>query len=228
MTQPRIMFAGGGDERDSLPLDEIFTGWLGLGQGPGRLLYLPSALVHPSNKEAGIRWIQQAYAPLGVTAIDAWMDLTGKTTRDLERYSGIYIGGGNTFFLLQQLRAHHLDRALDEAVQAGIPVYGGSAGAIVLGYDITSCAHIDENIIGLTDFTGLDLALGTTIWCHYRPEDAQRIQDYVQRTGIPSIALAEKSGVYREGDQMFAAGSEPVIRYDLKGYAVFASGEQVV
>src|SRR5512143_4149987 len=125
MAQPRIMFAGGGDERDSRPLDEIFAGWL----GGGRLLYLPSALVHPSNKEAGYRWIQGALAPLGVKKIDSWMDLTGKTFRDLDGYDGVYISGGNTFFLLQQVRAHHLDAALDRFIQAGKPVYGGSAGA---------------------------------------------------------------------------------------------------
>jgi dipeptidase E len=223
MTQPRIMFAGGGDERDSRSLDETFAGWL----GKGRLLYLPSALVHPSNKTAGYRWIQNAFAPLGVTAIDAWMDLTGKSGRDLARYDAIYISGGNTFFLLQQIRAHHLDQALDQFIHAGKPVYGGSAGAIILGYDITSCAHIDENIIGLTDFTGLDLALGYTIWCHYQPADAERIQAYVRRTGIPSIALSEKSGVYRLGDHLYAAGSEPPVRYTLKDRVVFSAGEQV-
>lgn len=223
MTQPRILFAGGGDERDSRPLDEIFAGWL---RG-GRLLYLPTALVHPSNQQAGVRWVQNTFAPLGVTAIDAWLDLAGKSARDLAAYDAVYLSGGNTFYLLQQIRAHHLDTALDEFVQAGKPVYGGSAGAIILGYDITSCAHIDENIIGLTDFSGLDLALGYTIWCHYQAEDQQRIQDYVRRTGIPSLALTEKSGVYRQGDYLYAAGSEPVVRYALKDQAVFAPGQQV-
>ncbi len=223
MAQPRIMLAGGGDERDSRPLDEIFTGWL----NGGRLLYLPSALVHPSNKEAGVRWIKNTLAPLGATTIDAWMDLTGKTARDLARYDAVYIGGGNTFFLLQQIRAHHLDRALEEFILSGKAAYGGSAGAIILGYDIASCAHIDENIIGLTDTTGLDLALGYTIWCHYQPDDAGRIRAYTRRTGIPSIALAETAGVYREGDHLYAVGSEAVVRYTLKGEDSFAPGEVV-
>ncbi len=223
MAQPRIMLAGGGDERDSRPLDEIFAGWL----GKGKLLYWPSALVHPSNKEAGYRWIQNTFAPLGVAGIDAWMDLTGKTARDLAPYDAIYIGGGNTFFLLQQLRIHQLDRALDQFIQEGKPVYGGSAGAIILGYDISSCAHIDENIIGLADFSGLDLALGYTLWCHYQPTDDERIAAYVRRTGIPSIALTEKAGVYRQGDHLYAAGSEPVVRWTLKERLAFSHGQQV-
>ena len=217
------MLAGGGDERDSQPLDEIFAGWL----GKGRMLYLPTALVHPSNKEAGYRWIQNTFAPFGITEIDVWMNLAGKTARDLEPYDAVYIGGGNTFFLLQQIRAYGLDHALDEFVHAGKPVYGGSAGAIILGYDITSSAHVDQNMIGLKDYSGLDLALGYAIWCHYTPEDDERVQSYVRRSGIPSIALTEKAGAYRQGDHLYAAGSEPVGRYTLQGCTFIPPGTQI-
>jgi dipeptidase E len=211
MPNERIMLAGGGDEKDSRALDEIFAGWT----GNGRLLYLPTALVHPSNIQAGVRWIQQAFAPLGIKNIEAWPNLIGKTASDLNAFDAIYIGGGNTFYLLQQLRHHKLALALEDFAGEGKPIYGGSAGAIVLGYDITPCAHIDENIIGLTDFSGLDLALGYSIWCHYAPNDERRIQKYVAKTGIPSIALSERAGAYRKGDHLYAAGYEPVIRFTL-------------
>jgi dipeptidase E len=223
MRETRIMFAGGGDEHDSRPLDEIFARWL----GKGRLLYLPTALMHLSNQQAGYRWIKRTFAPLGVTAIDAWMDLAGKTAQDLEPYAGVYVGGGNTFFLLQQVRMHGLDQALEAFARAGKPIYGGSAGAIILGQDITSCAHIDQNVIGLGDFGGLNLALGHTIWCHYTSKDAKRVQDYVQRTGVPSLALSEKSGAYRLGDALYAAGSEPLALYTLGGCAFFNPGELI-
>lgn len=224
MTDSRLLFGGGGDERDSRPLDEIFAGWV----GKGRLLYLPTALVHPSNKEAGLRWMQQTYAPLGIQDIEAWMNLPGKSAREMAEFDAVYIGGGNTFYLLQQLRHYHLDTGLEEFIQQGKPVYGGSAGAIVLGYDIISCAHIDENIIGMTDYAGLDQALGYTIWCHYTPEDYNRIKDYVARSGIPSIALSERSGTYREGDHLIAAGYEPVVHFTLQGASEVPPGKQII
>lgn len=223
MAEMRVMLAGGGDERESRLLDEIFAKWV----GKGRLLYLPSALVHPSNKEAGYRWIQQTFEPLGLTDIEVWMDIAGKTARDLEQYDAVYIGGGNTFYLLHQLRIHHLDLALDQYAHEGHPIYGGSAGAIVFGYDIASCQHIDQNIIGLSDLSGMDLALGYTVWCHYTPEDDERISAYVRRTGIPSIALSEKSGAYRENDHLTAAGSEPVVHFTLQGRAEIAPGSVI-
>lgn len=216
----RIILAGGGDERDSRPLDEMFSAWV----GGGRLLYLPTALVHPSNIQAGVRWIRQVFEPLGIRNIEAWPTLAGKTASDLDEFDALYLGGGNTFYLLQQLRHHKLDLALENFARAGKPVYGGSAGAIILGYDITPSAHIDENIIGLTDFSGLDLAFGYSIWCHYTAEDDSRIRDYVQRTGVPSLALRERSGIYREGDHLYAAGFEPAVQFTLRGQAVFSPG----
>jgi dipeptidase E len=224
MTDTRVIFAGGGDEKDSRLLDEQFAAWV----GAGRLLYLPTALVHPSNKEAGYRWLRQVFTPLGVKHIEAWLDLPEKSSRDLERFDAVYLGGGNTYYLLQQLRLHKLDQSLEEFILAGKPVYGGSAGAIVLGYDIISCAHMDENIIGLYDFSGIDLAMGCTIWCHYDPSDEQRIRRYVARSGVPSIALSERAGIYREGDHLFAAGYDPVQFFTLQGQQEFTPGAKIL
>jgi dipeptidase E len=217
------MFAGGGDERDSRPLDEIFRGWV----SSGTLLYLPTALVQPASQKAGYRWIKDTFAPLGLTNIEVWLDLAGKTADDLNRYDAVYIGGGNTFYLLQQIRLEGLDQALVQFALSGKPVYGGSAGAIILSHDITACVHIDPNIVGLTDYTGLDLALGYNVWCHYTEDDADRVEAYVRETGIPSIAVSEKSGVYRLGNHLYAAGSEPAIRFTPRGHKVFAPGEQM-
>ncbi|RPJ36477.1 MAG: hypothetical protein EHM21_19120 [Chloroflexi bacterium] len=118
VNKPRILFAGGGSEQDSRPLDEIFASWVG---SKGRLLYLPVALVDEPSMQAGIRWVKSVFEPLGLTQIDAWTDLSGKTAQDLQSYDGVYIGGGNTFHLLNQVRVHHLDRALVDFIVAGLP-----------------------------------------------------------------------------------------------------------
>ncbi|MGE5222441.1 MAG: Type 1 glutamine amidotransferase-like domain-containing protein [Omnitrophica WOR_2 bacterium] len=218
------MFAGGGDEHDSYLMDEIFTGWL----GKGRLLYLPTALIYPAAMASGCRWMQSTMAAFGITAIEAWIDLAGKAAPDLYQYDAVYIGGGNTFYLLKELRTYGLDRALVEFARQGKPIYGGSAGAIILGSDITSCEHIDHNIVGLKDYHGLDLALGHTIWCHYTPQDSERIESYVRRSGIPSIGLTEKTGAYRSGSHLYAVGAEPAAYFTSQGCTFIASGEQII
>jgi len=219
----RIMLAGGWDERDQRPLEEIFASWI----GGNRLLYLPAALVHPFSKEAGYRRLQRASAVWGIESITAWMDLAKVAGRELFDYDAVYLEGGNTYYLLQQLRAHELALALEDFARAGRPVYGSGAGAVALGYDISSIAHIDQNVIGLVDLSGLDLVLGHTLWVGDKPDAGDRIQAYVARSGIPSIALGDHSGVYRLGDRLFAAGTAPLVHYTLKGRIEAPPGAQI-
>jgi len=48
----------------------------------------------------------------------------------------IYIGGGNTFKLLKELKESGFDKELLKFIKEGKPVYGGSAGALILGKNI--------------------------------------------------------------------------------------------
>lgn len=48
----------------------------------------------------------------------------------------IYVTGGNTFYLLQELRKSGADKILIEQIQAGKPYVGESAGAMVLAKSI--------------------------------------------------------------------------------------------
>jgi len=48
----------------------------------------------------------------------------------------MYIGGGDTVKLLKEVHKVSFDEYLRKIAQKGIPLYGGSAGAIILGEDI--------------------------------------------------------------------------------------------
>ncbi len=222
---PRILFGGGGDAPDSRPLDQIYAAWLG---PQARLLYLPTALITRAAMRAGLAWIKSAFAPLGITRIDAWFDLAGKNAGDLLPYSGVYIGGGNTFYLLDQIRKHRLDSALADFILQGRPAYGGSAGAAILARDISSVAHIDEDIVGLSDLRGLDLAFGHMLYCHYIPANDALIRAAVQRTGLPAIGISERSGVRREGEHLYAAGFEPAHVFSGDRKVTFQAGEIII
>jgi dipeptidase E len=170
----RVILAGGGGAAVSRPLDEVFARGMGAG---GRLLYLPVAWVS-GPYESCFRWVHSVFEPLAVREIEMWTDLAGKTDTDLERFAGIYLGGGNTFKLLAHVRATGFDGMLRRFAARGGPVYGGSAGAIVLGEDIGTCAHMDPNDVALRDTTGLGLALGHDVWCHYEDAEAPRVAAY--------------------------------------------------
>jgi dipeptidase E len=213
--EKRLILAGGGDAQDSHPLDERFAAWI---RPQGRMLYLPMALEGSGRSYAAcLAWIQSVFAPLGILKIEMWTDL-GKHERDeLAAFDAVYLGGGNTFGLLAQLRESGFDAALVQFAHQGGAIYGGSAGAIVLGRDIMTCAHLDRNDVGLRETRGLDLVAGHSVWCHYQPDDDARIIEYIRTRGFPVLAMSEQAGITVQAGQSASAGFEPAHRFDENG-----------
>lgn len=110
---------------------------------------------------------------------------------------------------------------LRRAAENGCPIYGGSAGAILLGRDIDTARHNDRNAVGLADPAGLDLALGYSIWCHYVPSDDDRIRDFVTTTQHEVIAISERSGLARIGSAIRVVGPAPARLFGSRGISVF-------
>ena len=85
-----------------------------------------------------------------------------KITRSLTENDLIFVGGGNTFFLLQELRRTGADKLLAREVEQGKLYIGESAGAAVACPDIGYCALMDApekapelesySALGLVDF----------------------------------------------------------------------------
>ena len=69
----------------------------------------------------------------------------------------IYVSGGNTFYLLNELRKSCAAQAIKNAVKAGKIYVGESAGAIVAAPDTRYATLMDENSTNTSDFTGLNL-----------------------------------------------------------------------
>ncbi len=71
----------------------------------------------------------------------------------------IFVGGGNTFYLLQELRRSGADKIVVQEVDKGKLYIGESAGAVIACPDIGYCSGMDspEKAPDLTDYTGLGL-----------------------------------------------------------------------
>jgi len=208
----KIALAGGGGSEDSEPIDRHFARWHGQN---GKMLYIPIALRHSSRSFADCHtWIHATFAPLGVSKIEMWTDLTQHHVSELDGFDSIYIGGGNTFSLLAELRSSKFDQALHQYALAGMPIYGGSAGAVILGKDIRTVEHIDNNDIGLQQYSGLDLALGFSVWVHYQSADDVLIRSYMDKTKHNVLAISERSGVIIEGETLWSIGFESVYHFD--------------
>lgn len=99
----------------------------------------------------------------GYRTVDLDIETTGPTAFSdaLGRVDAVFVSGGNVFHLLGVLRRTGTDRPLVDAVVAGLPYLGASAGAAVVGSDIEPLGLLDDpdealpldstNALGLLD-----------------------------------------------------------------------------
>ena len=124
-----LFLSGGGSEKDSYLLDREFAKLL-----KGKLLYIPIAIdtkTHPFPE--CFKWIKSVFGQFGFSNIEMWTSVKDKTPDNLKEFDAVYIGGGNTFKLLKEFRDSGFDKLLVEFYRSGGHIYGGSAGAIILG-----------------------------------------------------------------------------------------------
>lgn len=205
-----ILLAGGGDETDSWLIDAWLVEQIGR---DAAMAYIPHAM-KPEYYSDCEEWITDAFEKHGFSEIQMWTDLGEIHPPDFEAVSAVYIGGGNTYRLLNELRKTNTDRELREFVAAGGYLYGGSAGAIICGETIETTP--DENLVGLSDLTGLKLLPDIDIWCHYTDRDDSEIEEYMAETNRTVIAIPEQSGVSVTANRCCVIGYAPV--------SVFANG----
>jgi dipeptidase E len=62
----------------------------------------------------------------------------------LDAVDGLYVTGGNTFYLMQQLQRKNLTGTLLDRLRHGLPYLGASAGAAVLGPSLEPIAALDD------------------------------------------------------------------------------------
>ncbi len=204
----RLILGGGGDENEEAAVLDHFARCVG---DNARVLFLPIAASDSETHPGRYRdWIASALGSRGVTVAAMWPTLAGHAPSELEVFDAIFIGGGNTFDLLHQLRSRGFANALVSFASADRVVYGGSAGAIILGRDIASCIHYDQNRIGLTDTSGLDLCAGNCVWCHFEAEQSEVVDGYVKSTGHTMLVLPKTAGVVVTADGLASLGAGPV------------------
>ena len=215
----KVILSGGGDEHDALSHHHRFRAWLDASRP---LLYLPGDAFSPKDS---LRWLTAIFEPLGIHHIEMWETPAAYRVHELKSFGGVYIGGGNTFHTLRDFSMGGLTSALKRYIESGLPVFGGSAGAIILGYDIMTCSHMDPNDIELLDTHGLDIVSGYSIWCHYSEKDDPLIHAYVYETKQSVLAISERSSMEVVSGAIFDSQSEGLFKFNAKGKVHILIGE---
>lgn len=79
--------------------------------------------------------------------------------RKLQDNDFIYVTGGNTFFLLQELKRTGADKIIKEQILSGKPYIGESAGSMILSPNIEYAKDMDDSSMadGLDSFDALQI-----------------------------------------------------------------------
>ena len=200
----RVILSGGGAGEKTKEIDELFASIIDKNKP---LLYIPVAIdkvKHPYSE--CLKWLRGTFDNLKVNLYEMWTesDFYKSKITSPDKFGGIYIGGGNTFYLLKILKESGFWEFLIKALKIGIPVYGGSAGAIIFGESILTSS--DKNLVGLKEFSGMNLLKDISFFCHYKPEKDEKIK----KSDISKIlALSERTGVYIKDDKAIIIGQEP-------------------
>lgn len=81
-----------------------------------------------------------------------------KCYREISEARVIWVSGGNTFYLLQEIKNKNLVSVLKKQINDGCLYIGESAGAIILSKNIEYCKAMDSVFLApsLNDYIGLD------------------------------------------------------------------------
>jgi len=189
--------------------------------GARRLVFVPFALRDWTAYTAKVR---ERFAPAGIEVQGLTEDSGGSAA--LEKAEAVFVGGGNTFRLLDRLQRSGLLDILRQRAAAGMPYLGASAGTNIAAPTIRTTN--DMPIVQPASFSALGL-VPFQINPHYLDADPssrhmgetreERLREFLEENDTPALALREGAWLRVEGDRarlegangarIFRRGAEP-------------------
>ena len=189
-----------------------------------KVLYIPFAW--PDSTYNGcLEFMTNELSDIVKQGIDMVTSTDELMNKNFSEYACIYIGGGNTYKLLNDLKlSGAFDKIKKYLLEDDGIVYGGSAGAIIFGKDLDSCNTDDENEVGLVDNTGFNMINGYSLLCHYtsrEPERTELSKNYLLELSKdkPIYAIPEEDTIFVDDDKIEFIGT--------RTYYEFVNGEMI-
>jgi dipeptidase E len=169
--------------------------------------------------------VREALAPAGLEVEHVYW--RADPLAALASVEALFVGGGNTYALLQRLLESRLLGAIQERVHHGVPYIGSSAGANIAGPTILTTN--DWNVVALDRFEALGL-VPFNLNPHYLEADPamapgsetrdDRIREYHVVHANPVVGIEEQTMIRVEDGtatvagrgrvKVFCRGAEPV------------------
>lgn len=197
------------------------------------VLYVPLAMDeidHPY--DSCYEWIKEEISMIDIPNIEMVRTFEEFANKNFNRYSLIYIGGGNTYKLLNGIKTTNTFNKLKKYLQDDGIVYGGSAGAVIFGKDINIIKVMDNNVVGIKDTSGLNYLNGMSLFVHYTnykskytEEENKKLMEKYTNFIIDYTKENEKVIAFPEEDTIFFDGKHIRVIGELP-YYIFENGKK--
>lgn len=215
----RLFLCGGGSGIKTKQAYVKFSGMIDMNKP---LLYIPLAM-KAERYDSCLEWISAELIPYGVDKIEMVCSIRELELKCLTDYSAIFIGGGNTFKLLYELKNTSCFEKINQYIHKDGIVFGGSAGAIIFGESIETCKYADKNEVHLLDCAGFDVLQGVSLLCHYTNQSKEKNEinrEYLLTLNRRVYALPEEVTLYVTDDEVEVIGDSE--------YYFFENGEEKI
>lgn len=182
------------------------------------ILYIPLAM---DNKkyDSCCNWYQEEIKHMNIEKFEIVKSSLELSQKDLSNYCALFIGGGNTYKLLNEIKQYSNYEKIIDYLNKGGNIFGGSAGAIIFGKDINCCLLDDDNSIGLKNTSGFNLLNDYSILCHLKNKNFKKnhkfLAEYSKKNKV--IYLPEEDVIIIENDKISIIGN--------KKYMIFKDGK---
>ncbi len=214
----RLLLCGGGSGEQTIDANNKFNEII---DHTKPLLYIPLAMDEDKHPYDGcLEWITEELANVDIPKIEMVRTFNELASKNYNDYCAIFIGGGNTYKLLKGIKDSGSFDKIKKYIDNGGIIYGGSAGAIIFGYDINSCLSMDSNDVNLEDTKGFNVLNGKSIFAHYTneetPEAHERFKQYLLSYSLSKedvIALPEEDTIFINDDGIVILGNRPYYEF---------------
>ena len=188
------------------------------------LLYIPLAMDETTNPyDSCYEWIKNELSEINISSIDMVRTFEELAEKDYNNYCALFIGGGNTYKLLKGLKESKSFSKIKEFIANDGIIIGGSAGAVIFGYDIDIISSMDKNEVNLKDTKGFNTLNNISIFPHYtnkksklsEEENITRLNNFtnaIEKYSITTsnvIAIPEEDAIFIDNNIIEIIGNRP-------------------